>query len=1029
MIDKEFLLEVKTDRLYSNLNKTKFDPNGLLSEVIFGPIQAYKCSCGKLSSKTLHEGEICPECGVKCESTISRYTRFGKIKLPFHIINSINKNKFNKITKYDFKSFLNPNQQDLISTLNIYLEYNINNDTLQLTNTYNPNCLPIKITGLYSLFLGISAIHLIYPNSKFADEFIKYFYNELMVLPPDCRIIMHKTENSRVIMKHKIADVYQNILRIKHYVVRDHTHIEEDFIKYLDLLISKFTSGDDHIINEVQIATYDSIVSKFQYYADVLYEEILIVLSGKDGIIRSDFLGKSIDFSSRAVVINDPSLAAHQIKIPKESFLKLWFCEYIAYSNRTNAKINKILHDNTNNLLKPVVDSAIHVDFKHYPNFDEFADWIIKQGPQENRLLYINRQPTLWRYGLLGVEVVGLNDEYVISVSPLIIPSLGMDFDGDTAALYKVHDYRSIEELYNNAFIMNLITYDHNDSLLAEITNEAKYAYEVLRSSEIDDMYPKIIINKLDELKYNHNIHINTKVCVIDENQDIPYGLALLNKFANLKNISITHNTETSDALKLIYTNSISNEKYQLNVRAFLTSIYWFLTTHSSETLTLPFIESAEFVNKVQHNKLLSKLPQNPYLGSYIYHSIVDDIYNNIPKSYQLHKLTKSKFRKSSFSRGLISIGYIADNHNMISPTPVTNNIITGLTEDEFFETSFGTRKGIVDKDENVPDAGYMQRSMVINLSSLEVIEDDCKTDVGFKIKIQNPIHNKSLLNRYFFDTDGSLKIYDHTYAFNNLNIGKTFTFRSPITCQTGDFKLCAKCVGKQKFNSPFIGVMTGQYVEERLTQLTMSSFHTSGSATISLDKELKDYFQQYLYDIEEINNNILIKFKNKIDSDIIKKIESNPNFKFIKQLSDTELLFEKYITKLENEDVGKIIKKVNSILATQTKPNIIPLQDAYSEVLNALHQVSNIHSVFVELLLANAYVNENNKIIRYAIRDKENFDIVKKYNTKQLHKLQSSTLSLIYEPNKNSILNYYSNTKPLTQNLSIFEKIWNGSL
>ena len=107
----------------------------------------------------------------------------------------------------------------------------------------------------------------------------------------------------------------------------------------------------------------------------------------------------------------------------------------------------------------------------------------------------------------------------------------------------------------------------------------------------------------------------------------------------------------------------------------------------------------------------------------------------------------------------------------------------------------------------------------------------------------------------------------------------------------------------------------------------------------------------------------------------------------------------------------------------------MIPLHEAYNETLSALHKVSNIHSVFVELLLANSYVNESNKIIRYAIRDGEDFKITKKYNTKQLHKLQSSTLSLIYEPNKNSILNYYLNPTTKNSNLSIFEKIWNGQI
>ena len=52
----------------------------------------------------------------------------------------------------------------------------------------------------------------------------------------------------------------------------------------------------------------------------------------------------------------------------KETFLKLWFFEYIAYSNIINSSANKIIYENTNNLLKPVVNSAINIDFSQYKN-------------------------------------------------------------------------------------------------------------------------------------------------------------------------------------------------------------------------------------------------------------------------------------------------------------------------------------------------------------------------------------------------------------------------------------------------------------------------------------------------------------------------------------------------------------------------------------------------------------------------------------------------------------------------------------
>ena len=433
-LEKSNLPEIKTDRLYLDTNCTKIDQNGLLSEVFFGPTKSYNCACGKYSSKNLYEGETCPSCGVLCDSSDLRYSKFGKIVLPLPIVNSINKSKLSKLVTKKYKNFLNPNQYDLISTLNIYMFHDHGNDELYFTDSYSSSCVPIKITGFYSLYLALNSIK---KNSLKAQEYLKLFYTELLVLPPECRLTLNIQEKSRKIIKHKIVDIYIEILRLKKYVFKDNETLYDDVRKHIkDLFELMITEDESRVINDSQIVMFDGIASKFQYYADVLYNETLTLLSGKNGIIRSDFLGKNIDFSSRAVVVNDPSLAAHQIRIPKETFFKFWLVNYYAFLKKHKGDSwNRLLNDPNKSIYTPVLKSEVNIntDFSQYEEFDEFVEYFFNEIPQKNRLLYINRQPTLWRYGLLGVEVIGLNERPVISVSPLIVPSLAMDFDGDTA--------------------------------------------------------------------------------------------------------------------------------------------------------------------------------------------------------------------------------------------------------------------------------------------------------------------------------------------------------------------------------------------------------------------------------------------------------------------------------------------------------------------------------------------------------------------------------------------------------------------
>ena len=52
---------------------------------------------------------------------------------------------------------------------------------------------------------------------------------------------------------------------------------------------------------------------------------------------------------------------------------------------------------------------------------------------ERKRLMYINRQPSLWRHGAPVVMVTpqDSDDDETISLSPLFLEPLNADFDGD----------------------------------------------------------------------------------------------------------------------------------------------------------------------------------------------------------------------------------------------------------------------------------------------------------------------------------------------------------------------------------------------------------------------------------------------------------------------------------------------------------------------------------------------------------------------------------------------------------------------
>ena len=127
----------------------------------------------------------------------------------------------------------------------------------------------------------------------------------------------------------------------------------------------------------------------------------------------------------------------------------------------------------------------------------------------------------------------------------------------------------------------------------------------------------------------------------------------------------------------------------------------------------------------------------------------------------------------------------------------------------------------------------------------------------------------------------------------------------------------------------------------------------------------------------------------------------------------------------VENLDVGAVIKTVNKCLQTENS-NIRPITETYETLMTNILSVGEIYSTFIELILSILYVDNNDTIIRYQIKNKKKIEIKKKYSIKEVHKVLSPVLSLLYVPNTHSIKKYYESVlDKKTYLVSIYERIW----
>ncbi|RKU33745.1 DNA-directed RNA polymerase subunit beta' [Candidatus Poribacteria bacterium] len=205
-----------------------------------------------------------------------------------------------------------------------------------------------------------------------------------------------------------------------------------------------------------------------------------------------------------------------------------------------------------------------------------------------------------------------------------------------------------------------------------------------------------------------------------------------------------------------------------------------------------------------------------------------------------------------------------------------------GLDVLDYFNSTYGSRKGLVDTALKTASSGYLTRRLVDVAQDVRVTMEDCGTlngiqkfatkggDLAFKISgrtaVEDIVHpetgnvlvsagevidsqradqieeltnqfvsgNISVESRLGTAAVGRNSNSEHTV--DDLNSGlKVVTVRSVLTCQA-DEGVCAKCYGNDLTTNSLVnvgeavGIIAAQSIGEPGTQLTMRTFHTGGA-------------------------------------------------------------------------------------------------------------------------------------------------------------------------------------------------------
>jgi DNA-directed RNA polymerase beta' subunit len=415
------LSEITNQKIHVSNKQELFHNEGLYSETIFGPVQKFKCQCGKLFGK-MNAGKICDNCGVLCGDTDGRSEIFAKIVFPdgIFVVNPIFKTILQQIFGQNaVKSLLS--KRDYQANKEFPYFFSLEKHKLLKENKMKatekrietPVSDIIGLKEMYNLIRNMPEYKAHFESFVIEPRFLDFiFIDYVLVIPPNSRQIIKISPTK--ILPHPITKCYSQILknRLKSSGVSDQL----------------FKANPEY---------FGYTVYKYQSLVDEIYETILeFNFQKKESYIREALTGKTVEFSQRAVIIPNPALRPYQIGLHSEAVKKIFLPEllYYLYTKYENESIN----DENFTIIDFVqyIYKSFNNDFKINIREEDFIEFL--QQHMDDFKIICERQPVLWRYNTSGYKLANVYDD-----EDVIKPDVKFKFDitDEENELYEISNF------------------------------------------------------------------------------------------------------------------------------------------------------------------------------------------------------------------------------------------------------------------------------------------------------------------------------------------------------------------------------------------------------------------------------------------------------------------------------------------------------------------------------------------------------------------------------------------------------------
>lgn len=892
-----------------NYRTLKPEKDGLFCEKIFGPTKDYECSCGKYK-RIRYKGVVCEKCGVEVTKAKVRRERMGHIELAapvshiwyfkgipskMGLLLDMSPRILEKILYFASYVVINPGEsgfsfKEEISETQYQEAIELHPDDLEFRAAMGAEAVKELLASIdlekeYELLLkeleestGQKKVR-ISRRLEVVDAFMTsgnrpewMILDVLPVMPPELRPMV-QLEGGRFATS-DLNDLYRRVInrnnRLKRLldigapeiIVRNEKRMLQEAV---DALIDNGRRG-----RAVTGASNRNMKS------------LSDLLKGKSGRFRQNLLGKRVDYSGRSVIVVGPDLKFNQCGLPQEMALEL-FKPFI---------MNKVVDRGMAHNLK----SAKKMVEKKDPRVYDVLEEVIKDHP-----VLLNRAPTLHRLGIQSFEPV-LVEGKAIKLHPLACNAFNADFDGDQMAIHLplsneaqiearllmmstnnilgLKDGKPItspsQDMVLGAYYLTTIKEGaKGEGMVFESTNEMKKA---LLTGDVE--YQTRVSVRVKKDNEDPGKIVESSVGRFIYNEGIPQDLGYVNRKEDPYSLEINQVAD-SGVLKDIVDRCFRRHG---NIKTAEVLDYIKQTGYRYSTLSGLTVSMADVTIPKEKWDIIAeadaevdnyeKLYRRGLITDEERYEKVIDIWRETTDKVTEALLTdlrndnNIKIFADSGARGSTNqIRQLGGMRGLMSQAdgktieiPVKANFREGLSVQEYFISSHGSRKGLTDTALRTADSGYLTRRMVDISQDVIVTEDDCHTN-GYVEAYEFKDGNELIENLYtrivgrtsfedIKDENGEIlaakdQLIDEDTAEKIVAAGvKKVKLRSVLECRAKQ-GVCAACYGRNLATGKpvnigeAVGIIAAQSIGEPGTQLTMRTFHSGGIAGVGITSGL----------------------------------------------------------------------------------------------------------------------------------------------------------------------------------------------